>query len=176
MKHIHIVLLGFSFFILQSCCNTANENESIYANLNINNNDFIGEWYSVKRTYPFGAILKIDSNFIFTYEGGACVSRFGSNGYWVLDDDTLILNSNKSENCYYLSNFGVNCLTIKTNDSTISTRETSIKGCIPEFPNEYVIFDNEKFIIKDSVLTHIQKLKNLCSDIKDDFTRIKHIN
>ena len=172
MKHIHhIVLLGVLFFLLQSC-NTANKDKSIPNDLNISNNEFFGEWYSVKRMIPFEAVLKIDSNYIFTYEGVTCISNFGSNGYWIINDDTLILNSIKPKSCYYLDNFGVNCLMTNINDSTMSKKVTLIKDCIPkEIDYRYILFENEKFIIKDNALMHIQKPNNFCPDIKDDFTR-----
>ena len=171
MKHFNLILLGVLFIFFQSCFNTAN-NKTISENLTTNHCEFFGEWLSIERDYPFDATLKIDSNYYFTYEGGACVSRFSSNGYWVLDNDTLILNSNKPEDCCYLSNFGVNCLTIKINDSVILKRGTSIKDCVPEQINyEFIFFENEKFIINNGFLMHIQKPNNLCPNIKDDFTR-----
>ena len=49
--------------------------------------------------------------------------------------------------------------------------KTSIKDCIPSSIDQYILFNNEKFLIEDSVLTYIQKLNALCPEIKDNFTR-----
>jgi hypothetical protein len=171
MKRIHqIIVLGILFLLLQSCCNTVNDNISIRDNLIINNNKFLGEWYSVERVVPFESILKIDSNFNFTYEGGACVSRFGSNGYWISNDDTLILNSVMPKNCYYIEKFGMNCKITMIGELP-EPRTTSKKDCVPTTDSVFILFENEKFIINDSVLIYIQKPNRLCPDINDDFTR-----
>jgi lipocalin len=66
--------------IIQSCSNinilSSIQNEAP-------SNSYLGEWYSVARIQPFGAILSIDSNYTFTYEGGACVLHFASKGQWI---------------------------------------------------------------------------------------------
>ena len=171
------ILVGILFLLLQSCCNHKNESKNTHTNLNMIHNEFLGEWYSVERMQPFGAVLNIDSTYNFTYEGGACVLRFGSKGQWILQNDTLILNSIESEECYYTGNFGEDCVIIDIDDLSIpKKRATSIEGCTPELLYEYIIFDNEKFIIKDSVLIHIQKPIYQCADAMNNFTREKHCN
>jgi hypothetical protein len=166
-----LISIGILVLFLQSCCNR-NEGYNIQDNSNMNNNEFLGEWYSVERMIPFGAVLNIDLNYNFTYEGGACVSRFGSKGQWIIENDTLILNSTYPEKCYYIINFYENCVIIDPDDLPISKKAaTSIKDCTPELLYEYVIFDNEKFIIKDSVLIHIQN--NQCIEATNNFTKIK---
>ena len=135
---------------------------------------FLGEWYSVERDYPFSATLKIDSNHNFIYTGGACILHFRSKGKWRLNGNTLILNSFEPKKCCFISEFGVNCSSIILNDSIPfepSGLKTSIKDCIPSSIDQYILFNNEKFLIEDSVLTYIQKLNALCPEIKDNFTR-----
>ena len=175
----YIVLLGIFFLFLQSCCNKNNDK-------NVSN--FLGKWHSVERDYPFSAVLLIDSDYNFRYFGGACVVRFSSNGNWMLNNDTLILNSVKPEECYYLRNF-VNCLPplkiidefgsiIDDFDSNDSVKYNdidmvSMQDCVPESINYYVLFENEKFVIKDSALIHIQNPNNLCpKGGKYDFSRM----
>jgi hypothetical protein len=171
-KTFYFILLGVLFLFLQSCCNNEKRSKNIYNDLDLNNNKFLGEWYSVEREQPFGAVLTINSNYNFTYVGGACVLHFDAKGQWVLQNDTLILNSTDPEKCYYIINFDDDCVEIDPKDLTTSKSwGTSIEGCTPESPDAYVIFENEKFIIRDSVLMHIQKPNKLCPEIKNDFTR-----
>jgi hypothetical protein len=141
-------------------------------------NNFLGVWKSVERIYPYRATLVIDSSYKFAFVGGACVLHFESQGKWKLNGDTLILDSFYPEKCCYIREFGVNCTVItiidsisETNDSTSFELKTSIKDCIPDYIDEYILFENEKFLIEDSVLTHIQKSKALCPEIKDNFTK-----
>jgi len=171
MKSInYIILLGFLSLFLQSCWNTHQKENT---NDDLINNEFLGEWYSVERIIPFGAVLTIDTDYSFIYEGGACLSSFGSKGNWTLNNDTLILNSIEPEECYYISDFGGNCILITIDDTTSFKREISIKDCVPDnIDYDYIIFKNEKFIIKDSVLTYITQPDTICN-IKNDFIRIK---
>jgi len=175
MKNLHIVLLGILLLLLQNCSNTINQDKGILDSLSVRSNEFLGEWYSVDRATPYDAVLKIDSNNSFAYEGAACVSRFFSNGHWILNGDTLILNSVIPQRCYYLDKFGVGCKIAKIGEP-FEPLATSIRGCVPSTDSVFNIFENEKFVIKDSVLMHIPKPNNLCPDVKDDFTRIKHNN
>jgi len=168
LKKINYSLLFLLFcFLLQSCCNTSTETLT-------EQNNYIGDWRCVKRIIPYSAVLKIDSSYSYTYTGGACLSSFESKGNWTLKDDTLILNSFEPEECCYLREFGVNCVIADLENSTIPKQKTSIEDCQPSNGGdyEYIIFTNEKFIIKDSLLTHIQNPNNICPDIKDNFTKI----
>jgi len=153
-------------FLLQSCCNTGTETQT-------EQNNYIGDWRCVKRAYPYNAVLKIDSSYSYTYTGGFCTSWFESKGDWTIKDDTLILNSFEPEECYYLREFGVNWVIVDLESSTIPKQKTSIEDCKPSIRDyEYIIFTNEKFIIKDSLLTHIQNPNNCCLETKDNFTKI----
>ena len=173
IKIYSIFLLVLYLFILQSCCNNEKGNDNIYDDLDLMNNEFLGEWYAVEGMYPFGAVLKIDSNFTFNYEGGACKMSFGSKGIWNLIDDTLLLNSYESEGCYYLYEFEPEYIVIDINDSIFPKVRTTKEDCIPQLNYSYVLFVNERFIMIDSTLTHIPKFPKKDLDIRDDFTRSK---
>jgi len=167
MKNINFIIsIGILILFLQSCCNR-NEGYNIQDYSKMNNNEFLGEWYSVERITPFEATLRIDSNYTFTYDGGACLIRFGSNGFWTLNEDTLILNSIEPEECYYLFEFDPVCFDINDSSTYLKTRTT--KEGLPAINYEYVLFKDVKFLIIDSVLTHIP----LCPQVRNNFTRIK---
>ena len=169
MKNKIFILIVLAFIVGGCYRSSTSGSKDNHIELINNDNRFLGKWYSVKRPYPFGVTLEIDTNYYFIYAGGACDSRFGSKGEWLLNGDTLILNSFEPEKCYFTSEFGENC-TIVTKDF-IPELKTSIKGCKPETDTTYYLFTNEKFIIEDSVLTHIQKPNVLCPEIKDNFSR-----
>jgi len=57
-------------------------------------------------------------------------------------------------------------------DTTKHEMRTSIKGCEPKLYSTYILFNNEKFIIKNDTLVHIAHTKTLFSDIiKEDFIK-----
>lgn len=149
-----------------------NTNTQTPANKEPDNTPYPGEWHSVKKSYPFSATLKIDSNYNFTYDGGACALRFGSNGNWNLSGDTLILNSLWPEECCYVNDFSMHCAIVDVNSSTAFKITTSTPGCTPQKIYEYILFKNEKFLIKDSTLIHIQYTNNQYPDTKNDFIRV----
>ena len=170
-KKNKILIFSFLVYIVcgcgQSSTNTKKDN---ITELRIDDNKFLGKWHSVKRPYPYGATIEICSNYNFIYIGGACDSRFGSKGDWLLNGDTLILNSFEPEECYFISEFGVNCI-IVTEDFIPPELKTSIRGCKPDTDYDYRCFINEKFIIEDSVLIHIRKTIALCPEITDNFIK-----
>ena len=171
MKRLHIVLIGVLVLLLQSCCNTNIPSET---QNELENNYYLGEWYSVKRITPFGATLRIDSSYTFNYEGGACLMNFGAKGIWNLNGDTLLLNSFEPEGCYYLLEFEPDFTVININDSIFPKPPTTKENCTPVIDYYYIQFRNARFLIIDSVLTHIPKVPKLCSDIRDDFIRTKY--
>jgi len=88
-REIHGLYL-FIILILNYSCGMKSNNEIETQNDSIENN-YVGEWQSIERDSPFDAILAIDSNKIFKYIGGACVTSFESEGHWILQADTIIL-------------------------------------------------------------------------------------
>ena len=170
MKKIGLTIwIGVLFFLLQSCNNAARERNSEQEI----DNDFLGAWCSVDRVYPFGAVLYIGSDYNFEYRGGACTSHFFSLGYWKINNDTLILNSIKPERCFVIRNFGAIWAPLLRDDDGRAIRRTTIKDCTPAWGDselDFLVFENEKFIIEDSTLVHIRKQHHCISEI-NDFTR-----
>ena len=153
--------------ILLFNCHPGANNDSIL-------NQFKGRWYSVKRTIPYSSFLTIDSSYNYEYWGGACMSRFKSKGRCKVNGDTLILNSDSTKECYYLCRFGINCIRViydPVHPNQYTPRPTTQKGCRPISSDEYVVFDQEKFILKDSLLIHIPNPENPCPEEKDNFAR-----
>jgi hypothetical protein len=175
-KSLQLVLISSTLAVFCSCCQTFDKKTTIEEE--IKENPYLGKWYSVKRIYPFGAVLKIDSNYNFIYEGGYCIQHFSSKGSWTLSGDTLILNSFEPERCYNLNEFcvvGGTFINLDSNEVEILSRQTSIKRCEPDAEYEYIVFKQEKFIIEDSVLTYIRKPDDLwiSERFKNNFTKTK---
>lgn len=170
MKRYSFLFLLLVLLFLFSC---RSSNKEIVNNDNLIESEFIGEWCSVKRIIPYTAYLKIDSSYNFSFEGGTCSMRFYSKGSWILNSDTIILNSFKPTGCYYISDFEVTCTIVDTSSSNIGNPyKTSIKDCAPDEGDEYVLFNQEKFIIQNDTLIHVRKTINICPEIKDNFTRL----
>ena len=166
MRKIGLAIsLSVLFFLLQSCNNAAREGNSEQEV----DNDFLGWWWSVdNRVYPFAATLFIGSDYNFRYYGGACMAHFFSDGYWEINNDTLILNSIKPKGCFYLERFGTLITRIRDEDGRPMT---TMGDCTPRWWDfQFVVFENEKFIIEDSILVHIRK-QHHCIDERNDFTR-----
>ena len=122
---------------------------------------FINNWKATKKPTPFQGTLKIRSNKTFEYIAGACTSKSFSEGNWEIENDTIILNSLKPKKCYYLWDFEFNCEKLPKKGETFIIKK-SIKNCNPNSEEDYVIFENAKFYIKDTILIFNPKMKNNC--------------
>ncbi len=158
-------------FFLSSCISKNNIDKSTEKQID----KYFGVWHSTDRHYEYSADLKIDSMNNFIYEGGACASSFLSKGSWKLNEDTIILNSFQPKECYYVIDFGIKYIVAPPiiGDTTKHELRTSIKGCEPDLVYiAYILFNNERFIIKNDTLIHIAHTKTLSSDIvKEDFIK-----
>lgn len=158
-------------FIISSCISKNNIAESSEEQFD----KYLGIWHTTFRHYEYSADLKIDSMNNFIYEGGACESSFLSKGSWKLNGDTIILNSFQPEECYYVNDFGIKYIVAPPiiGDTTKHELRTSIKGCEPDLVyTTYILFNNERFIIKNDTLIHITHTKTHSSDIiKEDFIK-----
>ena len=152
---IYKFLFALSFIVLFTSCNN-------------NEPKFIKTWESVRVAFPYKAYLKINKDYTFNFNGGACLSRFYSKGKWKEKNDTIILNSIVPSKCLYTMEFGINC--VKFNADNNLYRETTIKNCEPNNGEEYVNFKNEKFYIKSDTLKFIAKQKN-CPTRNDFFLK-----
>ena len=118
---------------------------------------FVRTWFDTVRIVPFSEKLEIRQNQTFKFVGGACTSRWWSEGEWILKNDTIVLNSFKSKKCNYLRDYGAMCRTIE--QIKINGRELSIKDCKPDSDDDYVMFINEKFYILNDTLVHVKQNK-----------------
>jgi hypothetical protein len=137
-------------------------------------NKFIGTWTSVDKITPYKAILTISSDSTFNFSYGACQARGFSEGAWKLLDSLIVLNSYKTDSCYFVSGFGMHCYEIT--DTSHWGKKTH-KDCDATFDMFYTIFDDDQFEIRNDSLYHIEELNNNCPDIKgmeDIFTRKKN--
>lgn len=176
LKIIHLKIVCFfalSVFFT-SCHNSGKEKGSVDCNAEIEKK-YIGKWFSVERLIPYSAVLKVDPDHSFTFEGGACLSSFDSKGSWILHEDTLILTGLEPTECCLISNFGIDCNRIDLSDPDsvkIKSPEISMEDCVPDDRTySYIVFKQEKFLIRDDTLTHIPKIEIICTDVKDIFTR-----
>lgn len=144
----------FLLALLLICCN---KNES----------KFIGIW-NVKTRIPYSAKLTLNENHSFSYNGGACLSRFQSNGNWKIVNDTLILKSNLPNECFYTSKFGYICYEIK--DSLKIRNQTTIPNCKPKnVEYEFVNFQDDKFVLKSDSLVYLTDKDDNCCDENNRF-------
>jgi len=134
----------------------------------IENPKFVRIWYDTVQMIPFMSRLEIKANKTFKYWGGACDSRFESNGTWKIENDTISLKSIKPKGCHFQNRFGVYC--IPRNDKSYFENNKTIKDCEPSGGSEYEIFENEKFIIQNDTLIHINQAKNECGHIRVAFS------
>jgi hypothetical protein len=104
-------------------------------------NKFERKWFSID------GHLKIDSTNKFEYVYNNSVSQSVSNGTWKVVNDTLVLNSFAPKGCYFIENFNIEP---PKDTSQIISNPITEKGCEPNIG--YVIFKNEKFYIKDTLL------------------------
>lgn len=134
---------------------------------------FIGKWESLKRAYPYKShlILYEDSTFHFGY--GACAARGFSRGKWTGNNSKIILNSDKTDSCMFLSFFGQECFLIDENDTSENILEKTKHDCNPtNYEKEYIKFTNEEFYIENDTLKYIEKKGRLYSKVRNDFRRI----
>ena len=158
----NLLFLLFAFLILLSSCKKELPKE-------IENPKFVRTWYDTVQGMPFRAKLSINANKTFEYLSGACQSSSESKGTWKIKNDIIILKSIKPKGCHFQNRFGVYC--IKIGDKSHFENNKTIKGCEPsERESDYEIFENEKFIIQNDTLIHINQAKNDCGEIRVAFS------
>jgi hypothetical protein len=130
---------------------------------------FVRTWYDTVQRMPFRAKLNIKEDKTFEYISGACQSSSKSNGSWKIKNDTITLKSVKPKGCLFQNRFGVYC--IKIGDKSYFENNKTIKGCEPSGrESDYEIFENEKFIIRNDTLIHINQAKNECEQVRVAFS------
>lgn len=158
------LLLTFLFIVFISC--KKGETKAI------EKSEFVKTWFDTVRMVPFKSKLIINDNKTFEYNGGACTSSFESKGSWKIEKDTLILNSSKTKKCYWKHPFGLMCS--EKDFEKIREDNKTIKDCNPTGENAYVIFDNEKFYIRNDTLIHTKKNK-YCPKFKIAFSSVQKV-
>ena len=158
------LLLTFLFIVFISC-----KKDKMKA---IEKSEFVKTWFDTIRMVPFESKLIINDNKTFEYKGGACSSSFESKGSWKIEKDTLILNSSKTNKCYWKQPFGLMCS--EKDFEKIQEDNKTIKDCNPAGENAYVIFDNEKFYIRNDTLIHTEKNK-YCPKLKTAFSSVQKV-
>lgn len=98
--------------------------------------------------------LKINNNKTFEFERFSSISSSISRGKWEVVNDTLILNSFQTNQCYFYENFKL--VPLRKNDKYILIKTK--KDCQPN--QGYVKFKNEKFYLKDSILIYKTEINN----------------
>lgn len=135
----------------------------------IENPKFVRTWYDTFQGVPFRAELNIKPNKTFEYRSAACQSSSESKGTWKIENDTIVLKSIKPKGCLFQGRFGVYC--IPRNDKSFFENNKTVKDCEPTGREpDYEIFENEKFIIKNDTLIHINQAKNECGEVRVAFS------
>jgi hypothetical protein len=156
------LFLLFVFLTLFSSCKKELPKE-------IENPKFVRTWYDTVQGMPFRAKLNIKADKTFEYTSRACQSGSESNGIWKIVNDTINLKSIKPKGCLFQNRFGVYC--IKVGDKSYFENNKTIKGCEPSGREpDYEIFENEKFIMRNDTLIHINQAKNDCGEIRVAFS------
>lgn len=140
----------------------------------IENPKFVRTWYDTVQGMPFRAKLNINTDETFEYSSRACQSSSKSSGMWMIANDTITLKSIKPKDCLFQNRFGVYC--IKFGDKSYFENNKTIKGCEPNGrESDYVIFENEKFIIRNDTLIHTNQSKNDCGLLRVAFSKIEKV-
>ncbi|MGB6084892.1 hypothetical protein [Moheibacter sp.] len=151
-----IIIVIFSFFLI--CCESKNKSE------------FIGT-YEIKQSSDSllfsSATLKIISNNKYEYKGKDLEMNksYFSNGTWKIKNDTLILTTNKAENCYFIKEtISMQCENFSKDDyPSIVTKpytesNLTIKNCTPKDRNTfYTNLNDEKFYLKNGKLNYLKR-------------------
>ena len=137
--------------------------------IEIENPKFVRTWNDTVQGMPFRAKLIIKKDKTCEYSSRACQSGSKSNGIWKIVNDTITLKSIKPKGCLFQNRFGVYC--IKIGDKSYFENNKTIKGCEPSgIESDYEIFENEKFIIRNDTLIHINQAKNNCGLLRVAFS------
>jgi hypothetical protein len=130
------------------------------------NPKFVRTWYDTVQGMPYRAKLIIKTNKTFEFSSHSCQSGAESKGKWTIEKDTIILNSIKPKNCLFQHPFGIIC-----NFDEIVKNNKTIKDCEPSGrESDYVIFEDEKFYIKNDTLIHENKKDVTCTKLKIAFS------
>lgn len=125
---------------------------------------FLDEWYSVKKPCPHGSGLKLHRSGRFDYGIGACMYSGSAAGQWSLSGETLVLLSDTAHGCYRFDdfdmeltlNFGVAHDRWKARPERWSTSDTCD---VSYYDDAIVVFNEERFVIRQDTLVHCSHFK-----------------
>ena len=160
---MRITILILTFLLLSSC----NKHNEI---TDINPKNITGVWKLDLKKDSLNIIaakLNLLENNTFKYSGKyeSKIALF-SQGKWKIAADTLFLNTENINKCYYLWN-GISTQCQNFDESKIENgivvkqhivEPTTIENCLPKSRNVYYSkFIDEKFLIKNDLLIYIPK-------------------
>lgn len=153
-KNLLMIVLGYVF--LFSC--QENTKTSVPAKMFLKKH--IEKWQSIETglEYHSTLLLKKDNSFYFSFKAG--IGKGLSNGTWVVDSPYIILNSYKTDSCYYVSKFGNEWINI-SDSLEVYTPITTIDGCVPKNSVKYVIFENDTLYLKNDTLFYKYSDRNI---------------
>ena len=167
-------LLPFIVFlwILESCNSDSKTNHSA---INDESLKFIGEWYSTKRVYPFGATLIINADSGFTYKYGACGEHGVSYGKWKITNHCIILNNGNPDSSLFLIPFDYRGTPFidPGGKSKAKADFPIIQEKAKDYDNQFVLFKSDKLFVRNDTLFHATKFKEFDPRMRNMFTRNK---
>ncbi|TDO97127.1 hypothetical protein [Flavobacterium sp. 245] len=133
-------------------------------------NRFIGTWYDTEYVVPSLTRITIKKDSTFSCISGACTWQGFSQGKWKIVGDSIELNSTKSDTCYRMLPF-VDCNPFEKRKDLLT-----IPNCSPEQRSDFLIFDKERFYVKNDSLVYKLKKSSKCPDtLKIVFARTQKI-
>lgn len=143
----NIILIVFLIVCLISC----KKSESLPSK-------FIGTWYDTEYVVPSLTILKIKADSTFLCTSGACTWQGFSQGKWKIVGDSIELNSIKSDTCYTMLPF-VHCDPFEKRKDSLT-----ISNCNPKYVGDFLVFNKERFYLKNDSLVYKLKRSSKCPD------------
>ncbi|KUJ60065.1 hypothetical protein AR687_20135 [Flavobacteriaceae bacterium CRH] len=119
---------------------------------------FVGVWYDTEYIVPSLTIIKIKADSTFSCTSGACTWQGFSQGKWKIVGDSIELNSTKSDTCYKMLPF-VHCNPFEKRKDSLT-----ISNCNPKGRADFLIFEKERFYIKNDSLLYKLKSSSKCPD------------
>lgn len=136
----------------------------------ISENKFVGVWYDTEYVVPSLTIIKIKTDSTFTCTSGACTWQGFSQGKWKIVGDSIELNSVKSDTCYRMLPF-VHCDPFEVIKDSLT-----VFNCNPKRHADFLIFEKERFYIKNDSLVYKIKRSSKCPDsLKITFAKTQKI-
>ncbi|MBB4804652.1 hypothetical protein HNP37_004749 [Flavobacterium nitrogenifigens] len=121
-------------------------------------NKFVGTWYDTEYVVPSLTIIKIKKDSTFSCTSGACTWRGFSRGKWRIVGDSIELSSIKSDTCYRTLPF-VDCNPFEKRKDSLT-----IPNCNSNESADFLIFDRERFYIKNDSLVYKLRRDSKCPD------------